>query len=189
MGHKQSKMNEKEVKKLSKICDMSPAEIREWHKDFKRLLKGGRYLTPQNFKQVYNEMFHGDATHFAENVFRTFDIDGNGKVDFKEFLIGLSITASSNVEKRLRWAFKMYDVDGSGTISRQEMCSIVQAVYTMTAISQQNTIPPQKLADDLFSKLDTDNNGEITWEEFRDGALNDETLLRLLQIDPEGGDE
>ena len=58
-------------------------------------------------------------------MFRTFDGDGNGKVDFKEFLVGLSVTASDNLEKKLKWAFKMYDIDGNGNISREEMTSLM----------------------------------------------------------------
>ena len=64
---------------------------------------------------------------FVDQIFRIFDKDGNGSIDFKvikldvpdigdlqEFMMATDMTASGSPEEKLRWAFKMYDKDGSG---------------------------------------------------------------------------
>jgi Ca2+-binding EF-hand superfamily protein len=38
----------------------------------------------------------------------------------------LSILAKGNPEKKLKWAFKMYDIDSNGSIDRQEMLKIIE---------------------------------------------------------------
>ena len=44
-------------------------------------------LTRSQFVSIYQEMFpEGQAKAFYEHVFRTFDEDDSGKIDFKEFL-------------------------------------------------------------------------------------------------------
>ena len=44
-------------------------------------------LTRSKFLDIYQAMFpDGKAGAFYEHVFRTFDEDGSGKIDFKEFL-------------------------------------------------------------------------------------------------------
>src|SRR6218665_52279 len=83
-------------------------------------------LTRDKFLEVYSSFFpQGNADKFCEHVFRTFDSDNSGKIDFKEFLQAINITSSGRPEQKLEWAFNMYDVNGDGTIEPHEMAEII----------------------------------------------------------------
>jgi len=83
-------------------------------------------LTREKFLEVYSSFFpQGNADKFCEHVFRTFDSDNSGKIDFKEFLQAINITSSGKPEQKLEWAFNMYDVNGDGTIEPSEMSEII----------------------------------------------------------------
>ena len=83
-------------------------------------------LTRKKFLEVYASFFpEGNAEKFCEHVFRTFDSDNSGKIDFKEFLLAINITSAGKPEQKLEWAFQMYDVNGDGTIEPKEMTEII----------------------------------------------------------------
>ncbi|MCJ1247208.1 Calcineurin subunit B [Trapelia coarctata] len=56
-----------------------------------------------------------------------FDEDGGGDVDFQEFVSGLSAFSSKgNKEEKLRFAFKVYDIDRDGYISNGELFIVLK---------------------------------------------------------------
>ena len=63
---------------------------------------------------------------FANNVFRTFDKNGDSMLDFREFMTALYITSRADPKERLMWAFEMYDTDGSGSITLSECNNVVK---------------------------------------------------------------
>ena len=78
-------------------------------------------------KAIYTRVLN---THFpfqfANNVFRTFDKNGDKKLDFREFMTALHMTSSADPKERLMWAFEMYDINGSGQISMSECKDVVK---------------------------------------------------------------
>lgn len=64
---------------------------------------------------------------------------------------------SSRQVRQLRWAFNVLDEDGSGTLEGNELEGLIQLV---------GDNPTQNEAKDLLKWLDTDGDGEISFEEF-----------------------
>lgn len=102
-----------------------------------------------------------------------FDEDGNGEVDFQEFIHGVSqFSVKGDQTSKLRFAFRMYDIDNDGFISNGELYQ-VQAVPTtahqvMKVITGTNLTDSQlqQMVDKTILLADLDQDGRVSFEEF-----------------------
>jgi len=168
-------------------------------------------LTKEEFQKIYKQFFpFGDPTSFADYVFNVFDSDKSGSIDFKEFICALSVTSRGKMEDKLTWAFQLYDIDGDGMISYDEMLQIVEAIYKMVRSgflllvitsflhhSEQHVhyfqvgsmvkLPvdedtPEKRVRKIFKMMDKDENGSLDMAEFKEGSERDETIVSALSL-------
>ena len=132
MGSSKSKvrkLNPKTIRELQNNIDVdfTREEIEQWFREYQASLKKGmNKLTMAEFMEVYSSVFDGEPDDFVKHLFRSFDADNDGYIDFKEFIVGLCVSGSEKVETKLKWAFKMYDLDGNGSISRDEMAGMLR---------------------------------------------------------------
>lgn len=184
MGKKNSKLKQETIDRLTKDTYFSEKEVRQWHKGFLKDCPNG-LLTEQGFIKIYKQFFpQGDPSKFASLVFRVFDENNDGSIEFEEFIRALSITSRGNLDEKLHWAFRLYDVDNDGFITRDEMYNIVDAIYQM--VGQQPTSEddntPQKRVDKIFDQMDKNHDDRLTLEEFREGSKADPRIVQALSL-------
>merc|ERR1711892_994081 len=177
-GSKSKNLSKADLAWLTTHTRYNEGTILEWFKGFKQDCPDGR-LTAESFMKIYSKCFpSGNVTEFCDHVFRTFDTDKNGFIDFKEFLLAIDVTSSGTPEEKLNWAFSMYDVDGNGWIYLEEMTKLVGSIYKMAGTQQPSLV--KEKAKDVFDKMDIDSDGKVTKEEFTNTCLADKSLIDLL---------
>ena len=81
--------------------------IREWHQNFREECPDG-ILDKDAIMKIYDEISPlGNSKDFVDHIFRIFDKDASGSIDFIEFMMATDMTASGTPEEKLRWAFKV----------------------------------------------------------------------------------
>jgi len=177
---KLAKLTKDDVEFLKQNTNFDESAIREWFLGFQKDCPSGQ-LNRKKFISMYNQVFpSGKADEFSQHVFRTFDTDNSGSIDFREFLLALHVTSNGSPRDKLSWAFRMYDVDGNGSIDIQEMKGVIKGVYQMLGHSDYGQ------AEQVFARMDVDADGHVTEEEFMNACLADNQLMKLIapQVQP-----
>lgn len=105
-----------------------------------------------------------------------FDEDGGGDVDFQEFVSGLSAFSSKgNKEQKLRFAFKVYDIDRDGYISNGELFIVLKMMVGNNLKDQQL----QQIVDKTIMEADLDGDGKISFEEFTKMVENTDVSMSM----------
>ena len=73
----------------------------------------------------------------------------------------------------------MYDKDGSGTIEMSEMVEILETVYIMEGVTSNNMAKTR--AKQIFSELDINGDGSLTCDEFIEGCMKDDDMVKMLK--------
>ena len=95
-----------ELEFLKQNTSYNEKTIKEWHAGFVADCPDGK-LSPAAFMKIYSKGFpDADSKEFCDHVFRAFDRDMDGVIDFKEFLQAINVTSSGTLEEKLRWTFR-----------------------------------------------------------------------------------
>jgi calmodulin len=96
---------------------------------------------------------------------KSFDIDGDGKIDIPEFLQIIQAGGKRDIIHKaliqrsgIRKSFEKYDKDGNGLITRDEFRKVVEDKYQAKLNSAQ--------IDDLMRQADFNQDGRLDYEEF-----------------------
>eukprot|EP00105_Crassostrea_gigas_P010814 XP_011426213.1 PREDICTED: neurocalcin homolog [Crassostrea gigas] len=184
MGKRHSKLAPRTLAELRDQTNFTVEEIQDWYKEFKSKWPKG-VLTSEEFKKEYSTFFPlGDASEFAKHVFRVFDQNADGKLDFREFACGFSIVLRGRMEDKLKFSFQMYDINGNGFISREEMLEVLAAMYKVES-SLSNVLDredPEERTDSIFNQMDLNCDDKLSLEEFIEGVKKDPRLVKLMDI-------
>lgn len=189
MGSHNSKLSPKDIRKISEKTLFSEEEIKTWHEGFLKDCPTGK-LTRSEFLNIYNQSFPGgEPEEFARVLFSLFDENGDGTIEFDEFLMALSVTSRGKVEEKLEWAFKLYDLNGDGSITKEEMLKMIKAIFAMMGKKvQYGDYTAEKRVEKIFEIMDTDHNGKLSKEEFLKGASSDNSIISALTINNQFND-
>lgn len=135
--------------------------------EIKRLGKRFRKLDLDNSGSLSIDEFMSlpelQQNPLVQRVIDIFDTDRNGEVDFKEFIQGVSqFSVKGDKESKLKFAFRIYDMDNDGYISNGELFQVLKMMVGNNLKDTQL----QQIVDKTIQFADKDEDGMISFEEF-----------------------
>jgi len=107
-------------------------------------------------------------------LFDLFDDQHQGKISKKDFLTHLSILCNGTVEEKAELAFKAYDANSDGFLTREELKNAIQHTFnSVQRLKQGSNIKPtvQKKEEEEDSEDDDDDYDEEEEEELEDSEV------------------
>ncbi|CAK9094657.1 Recoverin family protein DDB_G0274781 [Durusdinium trenchii] len=173
-----------EVKRLTKLENLELDEVLQTVNQ----VAGGNPLSFQEFVSCFEMLIEQGGGHESYNdekaaadvirsLFNLFDQDGNGMVDQRELVSGLSILTNGSREDKVHAAFQLYDRNQDGKISMDEMVAYLSSVFRVLYAAQPAAakamgVDPVQLgvitAEQCFVECDADGDGFLSFEEFKE---------------------
>ncbi|KAJ1182244.1 hypothetical protein NDU88_007438 [Pleurodeles waltl] len=166
--------------------EIDVVDLQEMYKKFVVECPSGA-LHLHEFKNFFGVTDNNDASTYVDSMFRAFDKNGDNIIDFLEYVAALNLVLRGKLEHKLRWSFKMYDKDGNGCVDKSELREIIQAIYNVKKGWRKDpdvqALTADEVCERIFQSVDENGDGQLSLQEFVEGAQKDSWVLKMLQLD------
>ena len=168
----------------------SPGETELHAKQLRALLSDADAATPTALRLPNSSEF------FLQRMLNVFDASRTGTLDFSEFLTGLSICSEGSPAEKFELSFRIFDVDGTGSIARHEMERVLTIMDRQAeelrrggtaegdaALSaEERAARAEKVVTTvakIFATADVDLSNRLTYPEYLKGVLKYPQLVNF----------
>merc|ERR1711907_420535 len=176
MGNIQTGLSPEELEQLKSSTQFSEDDMKKLHRRFKKIdVDGSGTLSREEFHDIPGLV----GNPLLDRVLAVFDTDGDGEIQFGEFISALSIFCRrDNPEEKLRFAFQVYDINKDGFISNGELYTVLKKMVG----TNLTPIQLQQIVDKTMREADTDCDGLVSFEEFKVMIANTESIEEKLTV-------
>jgi len=182
MGGANSKgLKRKELEELHKRTHFTIEQIQDLYRHFKSIsssVSDDGVIDKKEFQQALGLQ----DSLFVDRMFKLFDCNDDGGINFTEFICGLSVFCpSGTTEEKLRFSFDIYDFDHDGHISKRELHMMLEAslVENHMSLSEEQI---GALVEATFKEADADGDGLIDCEEYRKMVQKHPSMIKNMTI-------
>ncbi|KAG0448237.1 hypothetical protein HPP92_027932 [Vanilla planifolia] len=119
---------------------------------------------------------------FADRIFDLFDVKRNGVIEFGEFVRSLSIFHPKTAQdEKIAFAFKLYDLRGTGFIEREELKEMVTALLNESDLFLSDDLI-ETIVDQTFKLADSNCDGRIDSIEWKEFVMKNPSLLKNMTL-------
>ncbi|CAO1338201.1 unnamed protein product [Diamesa serratosioi] len=144
---------------------------------FRKTVGNGTEIKREDFKKIVISK----NPFFNERVFQIFDKDNSGSISLQEFIDAMHQFAGQSTDNKIKFLFKVYDLDGDGLIQQQELQHVMRACMDENGMKFSDE-QIDDLTKAMFEDADPLNTGTLTYEALQNQLTKHGGLLENLSI-------
>lgn len=156
------------VKVLAKH-GITPEFIRDVYQTFVEIdTKETGFMSFEAFCKVFSQK----PSEKMREVFDAFDAEREGELDLRQFVIGLSTFAKTNLETKVRFAFMMYDEEQDGSVSREELSEMLRGMAPYMRSAHRDAHLER-----IYALHSLHPNSRVSFDELMDYMMENQDLI------------
>mmetsp|Transcript_50324 Transcript_50324/g.140487 ORF Transcript_50324/g.140487 Transcript_50324/m.140487 type:complete len:431 (-) Transcript_50324:141-1433(-) len=129
----------------------------------------------------------GEDKALVLSILTALDRNHDGTIDFREFVLGLSVLLRGGRQQKIEFIFHALDADNDNSLSKRELKdalkSQVSVMRSRTAMVElHDPASPDAVVDAIFDNADLDGDGVLNLEEFSTLVDSSPSLRRHFMI-------
>jgi calcium-binding protein CML len=134
--------------------------VAELEQVFQRFdVNGDGKISSSELGSILGSMGHPATQEELDKMIREVDADGDGHIDLQEFVeLNTKGVDSNEALENLKDAFSVYDIDGNGLISAEELHRVLKSLNEDCSLAECRK---------MINGVDRNGDGMINFEEFK----------------------
>lgn len=167
---------------LAQTSGLTEVQVEEKFQAFLKDHPDGK-LRKKDFRSMMSEALpKKDAEKLEPHVFRIYDTNSDGVIDFVEFMVVYYCLLEGSPEEVLTKLFRVFDVNSDGSISIKEMKRLVKDLYGLLKHNDPTSASEELIAKTAFKEMDVNSDGLVSQDEFVRAVLDQEQFSKLLTV-------
>merc|ERR1711892_1291277 len=184
MGAKNGKpeLRPQDIEDLKESSGFTEEQIKEAFQAFVTDHPNGK-MKPKDFRDMMSKALpKKDAIKMEKHVFRIYDSNNDGYIDFSEFMLIFFIMSDGTPEEVLTKIFRVFDVNSDGSITQKEMTKLIKDMYGLLKSEGPNLAAKDLVSKSAFAEMDKDQDGKVTTAEFIAACSGQEEFSKMLAL-------
>jgi len=185
-AHASKILTVEDINFIAKNTAMTKAQVETQYQNFLKMHPDGR-ISKKSFHTMMKECYPGaDTEKLEKHIFRMYDSNKDGHIDFREFMMVLYIMSNGTPEENLKQIFRVFDINNDGKITLKELQKIVRDLFLLINESNADKASQEVLVKSAFNEMDENHDGKISQSEFVEACMAQKkfsTMLTLKIID------
>ena len=171
-----------DIAALAKSSGLDETQVKQSFDAFVQEHPDGK-MRPKDFREMMSKALpKKDAGKMEKHVFRIYDTNNDGYIDFTEFMLIFFIMSDGKPAEVLTSIFRMFDVNSDGTITQKEMTKLIKDMYGLLKEDDPSLAARDLVAKSAFAEMDADQDGKVTSAEFIAACLGQEEFSKMLAL-------